>query len=584
MNERTPEYQLRPSDPPRATELARSCGVGPFVGQVLLHRGIKDVASARAFLAAKLSGLTSPESMADRDAAADRIADAIRRRERVVVFGDYDVDGTTSAALLTDVLTALGGDARALVANRFDGGYGFSSAALQRCMDHRPGLIVTCDCGSSDHERIASAQAKGVDVIVVDHHLVPKERLPAYAFLNPHRPDCGFAYKGLASAGLVLSLGAAVRTRLGVTLDLRSWLDLVALGTVADVAPLDGDNRRLVRAGLQRISSPHARPGVTALCELARISVGSPVSATDIAFRIAPRMNAAGRLGDPSIVVELLRARDIHQARGLAARIEQINERRKSIERRVTAAAIKQVEDIYGNMPAGGVVVAAEDWHRGVVGITAARLVDRFQVPAAVLAFQEGLGHGSGRAPEGFDLFRAISHCREHLTKFGGHHAAVGFSLSEPQLEAFRAAFTDACKDQSAFSSKEEPRLVDAEIDGVGLMLPAVSDLISLEPVGERFREPTVALVDAKVVSTRVVGDNHLSLELQAGGGSLRAFAFELGHLSSTLPSTITPIGSLRPDNYRGGGAVELRVDVLNARVGAYRDGIEDPDTSHHDV
>src|SRR5262245_43372292 len=267
--------------------------------------------------------------MADRELAADRLARAVRARERIAVFGDYDVDGTTSAAILAGILEQLGGQVTLLLASRFEGGYGLSDGALDRLLQTGPQLLVTCDCGSSDHPRIARARARGIDVIVVDHHLVPNEPLPALAFLNPHRPDCGFAYKGLASCGLALSIGAAIRAVLGAKLDLRPWLDLVAIGTIADVAPLDGDNRALVRAGLGRLST-EPRPGLRALGALAKIEFGEPLSAREVAFRIAPRLNAPGRLGSPDLALELLLARSDEAAFELAVSVDAISEKRRA--------------------------------------------------------------------------------------------------------------------------------------------------------------------------------------------------------------------------------------------------------------
>ncbi|MFK7988752.1 MAG: single-stranded-DNA-specific exonuclease RecJ [Sandaracinaceae bacterium] len=557
------KVRMRPSDLSASRSLAAACGVSASLGQVLLHRGVNQPGQAKDWLEPRLQGLTQPEAMADREAAADRLAHAVRTRETVALFGDYDVDGTTSATILGGILEQLGATVHLLVANRFEGGYGFSWPALDKVLATGATLLVTTDCGSSDHERIAAAQAKGVDVIVVDHHLVPDEPLPALAFLNPHRPDCGFPYKGLCSAGLALSVGAAVRASVKSRLDLRSWLDLVALGTVADVAPLDGDNRRLTRAGLAMLSHPNARPGVVALREVANIRPGTPLGGVDIAFRLAPRLNAAGRLGDPQLTVDLLSARTLPEARATAARIEQINQERKSIQERITEEAVQQVIDVYGEMVDGGIVVAAEGWHRGVVGIVAARLVDRFDAPSVVIAVDDGVGHGSCRTPDGFSIYDAVAACRSHLDKFGGHAAAAGLSLAASKLDSFRAQFDDQCRAmRAALPPLDASPWVDVCIGG-DFPLPSARELAMLEPVGEANPEPCFLLQDATVESLKVVGQGHLKLGLRAGGARLSAFGWDLGGLAEHIGDRVSLFGSLRPDTWRGGDAIEMRIRGL---------------------
>ncbi len=554
-------FHLLEGDAAAAGELGRALGVSAAIAQVLLHRGIVDVEQGKDFLDPKLSGLTAPEAMVDRELAAERLARAVRAREKVAVFGDYDVDGTTSAAIVGGILAMLGADVRVLVANRFEGGYGFSEPALARALDTGATLIVTCDCGSSDHERIASARARGVDVIVVDHHLVPEEPLPALAFLNPHRGDCGFPYKGLCSAGLALSIGAAVRSKVGSPIDLRPWLDLVALGTVADVAPLDGDNRRLTRAGLLRIASPRTRPGILALREAAKIRAGAPIGGVDVAFRLAPRLNAAGRLGDPGVTLRLLQAGTIHEARMLAARIEQINQERRQIERRITEEAIEQVHAVYGREVAGGIVVAAEGWHRGVVGIVAARLVDRFAAPAIVIATEGDVGHGSCRTPDGFSIYDAVAACKSCLSKFGGHAAAAGLSLPSHRVEELRARFDSVCRSmRSELAPLDSTPRIDVVI-GADYALPSAHELALLEPVGEGNAEPKFLLEDASVEDVSTVGEGHLKLTLRAGDRRLTAFGWEMGDLAGELGARVNVFGSLRPDSWRGGDAIELRID-----------------------
>lgn len=554
------QVDVRQGDQKAAADLGRALGCSATFGQLLIHRGIQDLATAKSYLEPRLSELSAPDAMADRDAAADRLAHAIRAGEAITVFGDYDVDGTTSAAVLSGILEQLGGRVRVLLASRFEGGYGLSDVALERVLSTSPRVLVTCDCGTSDHPRLETARARGVDCIVVDHHLVPSEPLPVHAFLNPHRPDCGFGYKGLCSAGLALSLGAAVRTRLGAQVDLRLWLDLVALGTVADVAPLDGDNRRLVRAGLARLSAADARPGVAALREIAKISRGIPIGAGDIAFRLAPRLNAAGRLGDPMLSLALLRAKDNEQARGLAAQLERRNEERKAIEAAVSAAALAQVEAVYGSAPEAGIVVAGEGWHRGVIGITAARLCDRFGVPAVAIAIEGGVGHGSCRGPEGVRTFDAMTACAEHFIRFGGHQAASGLTIRPERVDAFRADFAAYTLRPAGGSARAPQHRVDVVVGSELFALPTARELLLLEPVGEANREPVFMLERARVEHSSIVGRGHLKLGLRMGEQVVSAFGLDLGERLPAKGSVLDLVGALRLDGYRGDGSLELRL------------------------
>lgn len=555
-------YSVRPSDERVAGMLADATGLGLTAAQVLLHRGIRDAAQARPFLDATLNGLSSPAPMADRALASERIARAIRSGERIVVFGDYDVDGTTSAVILSEVIAALGGEVRTLIADRFNGGYGLSEQALGRCLAERPGLLVTCDCGSSDHERIASARAKGVDVIVVDHHLVPDEALPAFAFLNPNRPECGFAYKGLCSAGLAFSLGAALRTDMGAELDLRRWLDLVAIGTIADVAPLTGDNRRLVRAGLKAIGSPSGRSALVALRHAAKIPESAQLTARDVAFRFAPRLNAPGRLGVADLTLRFLTAKTAKEAWALLQDVEAQNDERKTLTNRATEEARAQVRELYGDEPEEGVVVASDAWHRGVVGIVAARLVDAFGVPAVVIALDGEQGHGSVRTTANFDVYRAVAECHSHLSAWGGHRAAAGLSLPKRVLDSFRASFLQAT--QGAGFGEAQPIDVDVALGGA-FRVPTVEDLQRLGPFGEAHPVPSF-LVDAHVVEATGVGEGrvHGKLKLRVGQDCVRAFAPGLFPRIEGRED-LRLIGEFQPDHWMGSRSVELLVkDMLD--------------------
>ncbi|MFO0708683.1 MAG: single-stranded-DNA-specific exonuclease RecJ [Sandaracinus sp.] len=565
-----PRYELRPSDPVAARELGAALRTSTTLAQVLLHRGITSVEAARDFVDPKLAGLTDPKPMRDRDVAADRLASAIRSKERIAVFGDYDVDGTTATTILSGILERLGGEVVSMAAHRFEGGYGFSEPALAKVKETGARVLVTCDCGSADHPRVEAAMRAGIDVIVVDHHLVPKETLPALAFLNPHRGDCGFAYKGMASAGLAFSLGAAVRAILQPRLDPREFLDLVALGTVADVAPLDGDNRRLVRAGLAKLAGGDARPGVIALREAAKAQ--GAIGGTDISFRLAPRLNAAGRLADAALTLSLLRARSIDEARVLAARVEELNGERKAIQELNTEQAAQAVREIYGlgtsGEVEGGIVVASPEWHRGVVGIVAARLTELFEAPAIVIALEGSdahgwHGHGSGRTVGSFPLHDAVKASASSLLGFGGHQAALGVRIEGSQVEAFRADFDRACREIRQRGHGPRIKHVDVMLDGATFTLPKASDLALLEPVGAGNPEPRFMAEGAKVEDASSVGSGHLKLSFRVGKERVTAFGYGLGAEAERIGDTVSVVGSLRPDTWRGGEAVELKIDAI---------------------
>ena len=555
------DFQLTEPAGAEARALSRELGLTLTAADVLLRAGHADPAAARRFLEPKLCELTRPDQMADRDAACDRIADAVRRGERLCVFGDYDCDGITSAAIMTGVLRALGADVTSLLASRFDGGYGLSPSALERVAAARPNLLITCDCGSSDHQSIADARRRGIDVIVIDHHLVPAEPLAALAFLNPHRPECGFPYKGMASCGLALSIAAGVRKKLGVDLDVRQWLDLVAIGTIGDVAPLDGDNRALVRAGLAKLRQAE-RPGIRALLEISEIDRSLPLSGRDVAFRLAPRINAPGRLGAPDLALELLLSGTLEQARGLAARIEQLTTERRALQRQMIAEAEAEI-DAEGWHDRPALVIGRAGWNHGIVGIVAGRLSASHDKPVIAVGFDGERGRGSVRGPQGVRLYDLLTECSDTLLRFGGHQAAAGVELEPSRLAELRSRFEAAC------TASSEPELAPSPARPATLLAsgddPArvAADLARFEPCGERNPAPTLG-VRGRVLESREVRGGHLKLELELDGGfRIGAFGVDLGSRAAGLAGSVTLIGQLRPDRYRGGGAVELRADAI---------------------
>ena len=527
---------------------------------MLSRAGRSATDETRRFLDPRLAHLTPPEAMADREASAERIARGIRSGERICVFGDYDCDGITSTAVMTAVIRALGGEAVPLLATRLEGGYGLSAPALARVFASGATLLITCDCGSSDHERLAAARARGIDAVVIDHHLVPAEPLPALAFLNPHRPECGFPFKGLASCGLALSIAAALRQKLGAKLDLRPLLDLVAIGTVADVAPLHGDNRALVRAGLGVIAQG-GRPGLRALAEVAKMELGRGVLADDIAFRIAPRLNAPGRLGNPDDALALLLCDDPGRAAALASSIEQVTRERRAIQEAMVAEAFDEIERSgFGEAPA--ILLARQGWHPGVVGIVAGRVAAKYGKPAILVALEGERGRGSVRGPQGFRLYDALGQSRAELVGFGGHQAAAGVEIRAARVEALRDLWCDACAAQGSGRGSAAPAIVaDVRLDDRDDAAAVVRDLARLEPCGEGNRAPRLYLRDAALRGARSL-KGHLKLDLTVGRRGVSAFGYELGALAAGLRAgPVDVIGRLRRDAWLGGDAVELRIE-----------------------
>jgi single-stranded-DNA-specific exonuclease len=545
---------------PQIQTLASRFKLSRTVATWLAHRGHADLTLTERFLTPKLAHLSSPDAMADRACVSARIAAAIRGRERIVVFGDYDCDGITSAAILTEAIRALKGDAVPLVASRFDGGYGVSPSAVRRILATGARLLVTCDCGSSDHVGLREIMAAGVDVVVIDHHLVPAEPLPALGFLNPHRPECGFGYKHLTSCGLALSIVAALRKELGVDLDVRYWLDLVAIGTIADVAPLDGDNRSLVRAGLEAIRKAE-RPGMKALLALAKIKGESPLTARDVSFRIAPHINAPGRLGAADLALELLLAKDAAEAERIAQQIEQISTQRRSLSDEMVTQACEEIER-RGLAAQPAIVVGRPGWNHGVVGIVAARLTELYERPVIVVGFEGDVGRGSVRGPRGSRLHDALCRVSDVLVRFGGHQAAAGCELKLANLDLLQQRFAEAVDGQGPVA-KIEPGENLLALDGDDEPQRVLADLDRLEPCGMDNPRPRL-LVEARVDAARELKGSHLKLYLTLPSKRvLECFGPNLGQYASTLTGNVALEGDLRHNTYPGSPPAELLIEKV---------------------
>jgi len=525
-------WELKTCDPSVAPELADRLGISAVAASVLAGRGIVSPDQGQDFLTPSFASMPDPFMLKGIPEAIARLCRARDTGESVCIYGDYDVDGISGTALLVSFLRLIGLNCSYFIPNRFDDGYGLNQNALQQIIDGGATLIVSVDCGITSVPEAEFCRRSGIDLIIVDHHS-PKELIPdACAVVNPLQPDCPYPFKSLAGVGVAFNLLVALRSRLRQTgafrdeqePDLRQWLDLVALGTIADVVPLIGQNRIYAQYGLKQLAVSN-KPGIEALKRVAGIT--GEVSCGQVGFRLAPRLNAAGRIESAVPGVELLLGSDPVIVGAIAQELDAANAERQSIERRMLEEAIAMVEGDGGYPARRSIVLASDSWHQGVVGIVASRLVERYHRPTILIALDgEGHGKGSGRSIPGFHLLEALNASSEHLERFGGHRYAAGVSLAADRVAAFTAAFEAAAQMMLAGAELLPTLALDAEAIPDDINPGLVDDLKRLEPFGAGNPEPTLLLRGVTVVERRTVGDGHLKLRLKADGRILDAIAF----------------------------------------------------------
>ena len=530
--------------------------------RLLRQRGLVGAEDIRGYLSPSLANLDDPASMADMAVAVARLCHAVAAGEAITVYGDYDVDGVCSTAILVGYLRGVGAKVAYYIPDRRAEGYGLNAAAIET-LAPRTQVLITTDCGITAHDEIALANRLGCDVIVVDHHQVGPRLPEACACLNPHRRDCGFPYKHLCAAGVAFMLTVGLRRAMrqekmfgsGAEPDLRTLLDLVAVATVADMVPLTGTNRLLVRAGLRHMASTR-RVGLRALAQVAQVDL-ERVSASDLGFRVGPRINARGRISQAAQAVDLLLTEDAARAQQLAGVLDAANRTRQDIETQTLAEAAAQI-DALGLAKQAAIVIHDETWHAGVLGLVASRLVSRFQRPA--IAIGEG-GKGSGRSVEGFDLYGCLREHASHLLAFGGHPAAAGLTIVPEGVAAFRSAFAASVAQHLGSPPFVAVLRPDAEIDAGQLSLPLVRDLEQLSPFGQGNPAPLFVASNLSVRGARVVGNAHLKLALGSSGHD--AIAFGMGELASHLPPRCDVVFVAERNFFRGRESLQLRVQDL---------------------
>ncbi|TMQ72134.1 MAG: single-stranded-DNA-specific exonuclease RecJ [Candidatus Eisenbacteria bacterium] len=516
MTTRTaPRWELhRGHSPDGAAALARDLGAPAPIGQILWNRGLNDVAAARRFVEPRLEDLHSPFALLGMEAAVERIERALARRERVLVHGDYDVDGLTATYVLLSTLRAFGADVHAHIPHRMKEGYGLSTTAIEAAARAGMTLVITVDCGISAHEPVAHAAALGVGVVITDHHEPPAVLPPALAIVNPHQPGCTYPFKGLCGVGVAFKLAQALAERRGAGAVVERLLEFVALGTVADAVPLSGENRVLVHHGLERLSrTDHL--GLQALIEVAGLS-GRRITAGQVAFQLAPRLNAAGRVGSALQALRLLTAEDADEARALAQSLDQDNTHRRELDERVEREAAERVERELQWPACSSIVLWADDWHPGVLGIAASRMVERFHRPAILIGVQGAWGRGSGRSAGGLDLHRLLGDSANLLTTFGGHAYAAGLTVERERLPALRLRIEELARERLDLDACVPRLVLDADLSFGAIDLELLTWLERLPPHGLDNPEPVFRVARAMIDSLSRVGNGrHLKLWLR---------------------------------------------------------------------
>ncbi|MEW6435292.1 MAG: single-stranded-DNA-specific exonuclease RecJ [Myxococcota bacterium] len=557
-----------------ARAVATELGLHPVAARVLAARGHGTPEAAQTFLSNALTDLPDPFLMKGLPAAVERLARAVRDHDAVTLYGDYDVDGVTSTALLWTVLAQLGLEVRTYIPHRLEEGYGLNLPAIEKLAAEGTKLLVTLDCGITSHKEIARAKELGLDVIVVDHHAVPETMPPALAVLNPLQPGCDYPTKWLCAGGVTFNLCMGLRKTLRESgffatrpePNLKLHLDLVALATVADVVPLTGANRILVTHGLEQLSAAR-RPGVRALKEVAGIA-GAEVTAGQVGFRLGPRINAAGRLADASVGLQCLLAKDYETALPLARALDAANAERQQIERAMLHEALGQAGEAV-ERGAKGLVLSSEGWHPGVVGIVASRVVERFHRPTILIGVHDGMGKGSARSIEGFHLYDAIKSVSGHLARFGGHKAAAGLSIEPKYLPRFREDF-EAVAGQRLTEADLVPRLrIDAVVQPTELEEAAVAALAKLAPFGMGNPEPVLALrhqvTSPRVLDSKTPGEpGHLKLTVEAAP-KLDVIGFRLADKAPLTEGPVDLAFKVGVDEFRGVKRVALKLTALRA-------------------
>ncbi len=558
-----PRWQAVPPPDPAATQrLAQALGLDSVTAGVLVGRGIGTYDQARSYFAPAWADLPDPFLLLGMAAASERLAQALERQETVVIYGDYDVDGTTAVALVAHFLSRHRTPHETYVPDRATEGYGLSAAGVEFAQSIGAHLLVVLDCGTRDLAAVAQARAAGIDVVICDHH-EPGPNLPeAVALLNPKQPGCPYPFKDLCACGVALKLVQATATRLNLAYDAAEVLDLVALAIACDIVPMHGENRTLAHLGLDRLIN-HPSRGLAALMRQSDKARRWQIS--DLVFFLGPRINAAGRIGHASAAVELLLGR-VPDIDALAADLEALNTERKALEQATTLEALAQAESL---PQTHGLVLAGAGWHKGVVGIVAAKVVERYHRPTVVLTLGPEGWVGSARSVPGFDLYQALEACSPYLGRWGGHRHAAGLQVPADGLVAFRAAFEEVCQANLQPEQRQPVQLIDAPLALRDVTTKFARLHQRMEPFGPGNRRPVFVAYDVAPERLRILKDEHLQLELRQDHTVLPAVGFGLAPRLAALPKGEPLAVAFYPEIHHWNGRSTLRLYLKDLKTSA---------------
>ena len=570
-------WRIQPHDAHRVAQLERSVGAPPVVAQLLAARGLTDPEEAREFLDAKLTGLRDPELLPGAADAAERLHAAIQAKRRIVIYGDYDADGMTATGILHGCLKLLGADVGYYVPNRMDEGYGLNHEALKKLAERGASLVISVDCGVASVAEALTAKEVGLELIVTDHHQFADSLPEAACIVHPRLPGTAYPFAGLCGAGVALKVAWAVCQRASqskkVTQAMRDYLmravGLAAVGTVADVVPLLDENRVLVRHGLRSLRDKPP-PGVAALLELTQLNEKPELNSEDIGFRFAPRLNAAGRLGQAQLGVELLVTESKERAEALADYIHQLNKSRESLERSIYLAAQKQAQEQFDPENDPALVLAGVGWHPGVIGIVSGRLAEKYGRPVILISWDQmdaKPGVGSARSASGLNLHEALKHCQDYLVGYGGHAQAAGLKIEEERIDGFRAELCEYVASEISAEQRIPEIRIDAEALFSQLTLKTMQQIEQLAPFGQDNPRPVLFAGDVQLSDApRKMGggDRHLLLTLEQYGAKMRAVGFGMGEEAEPLSQAMGQMLEIayRPviNEFRGRRSVEMHL------------------------